>query len=177
MSRSVEVGASLEMFPPVLDATCGTRSMWFDRRDPRALFIDERCVSVPVDIGTPGTIGRSDIIVAPDIVADFTAMPFRDNTFYKVVFDPPHVQRTEPRGAVTRRYGCLNGNWREMLRKGFAECFRVLRPYGTLTFKWGESQFKVREILALTPHKPMYGHHTSKTSIWVEFMKVPGEIA
>lgn len=162
------MGAQL---PLVLDACCGSRMFWFDTQDQRALFIDKRQGEWPIDVGTPGTKGRSPIVVQPDQVADFTDMPFPDESFQLVVFDPPHVQRQEARGALTRRYGVLNGDWREMLRKGFAECFRVLKPNGVLVFKWGESQFKVREILELTPEKPLFGHHTSKTTHWAVFMK------
>lgn len=157
----------------VLDACCGTRAFWFDRTDPRALFIDKRNESYAVDVGTPGTLGRSPIVIAPDVVADFSALPFADGSFSLVVFDPPHVQRAEALGAVTRRYGCLNGDWREMLRQGFAECLRVLKPSGVLVFKWGESQFKVAEILKLAPVAPLFGHHTSKTTHWAVFMKAP----
>lgn len=145
--------------------------MWFDRHDARALFVDKRWEVHTVDVGTPGTIGRSPIVVEPDEIVDFTAMPFSDESFHMVVFDPPHVERQEMRGAVTRRYGVLNGDWREMLRKGFAECFRVLKPNGTLVFKWGEAQFPISEILKLTPHKPLFGHHTRKHTCWCVFMK------
>jgi len=100
-------------------------------------------------------------------------MPFPDESFQLVVFDPPHVQREEALGTVTRKYGTLSGDWREMLRKGFAECFRVLKPNGVLVFKWAESQFRVREILELTPEKPLFGHHTSKTTHWAVFIKSP----
>ena len=34
-----------------------------------------------------------------------------------------------------------------MLRKGFAECFRVLKPHGTLIFKWAESEYSLREVV------------------------------
>jgi SAM-dependent methyltransferase len=171
--RSVEASMSLDLFPPVLDACCGSRMFWFDRADPRALFIDKRQGTWPIDIGTPGTVGRSPIVVAPDVLADFSAMPFADESFRLVVFDPPHIQRQEARGALTRRYGVLNGDWREMLRKGFSECLRVLKPNGVLVFKWGESQFKVADIVALAPVKPLFGHHTSKTTHWAVFMKDP----
>lgn len=147
--------------------------MWFDQRDARALFIDKRRDTYPVDIGTPGTVGRSPIVVDPDIIADFVDLPFADEAFHLVVFDPPHVQREEMRGAITRRYGILNGDWREMLRRGFAECFRVLKPNGVLVLKWGESQFRIGEILKLTPEKPLFGHKTSKTTHWCVFMKAP----
>lgn len=159
------------LLPPILDACCGPRMMWFDRHDARALFVDNRCEVYPVDVGTPGTTGRSPIVIEPDELVDFTAMPFADESFYMVVFDPPHVQRNEMRGAVTRRFGVLNGDWREMLRKGFAECFRVLKPNGTLIFKWGEAQFPLSEILELTPHKPLFGHRTRKHTCWCVFMK------
>ncbi len=28
--------------PAVLDACCGSRMFWFDRKDPRAVFVDKR---------------------------------------------------------------------------------------------------------------------------------------
>ena len=63
--------------------------------------------------------------------------------------------------------------WKDDLRAGFAECFRVLRPEGTLIFKWSESDIPVREVLALTPMKPLYGHRSGKAgkTLWVAFMK------
>lgn len=62
---------------------------------------------------------------------------------------------------------------RAELRGGFAECFRVLRPGGTLIFKWNEIDVPLREILALTPEKPLYGHKSGKLSKthWVAFLK------
>jgi SAM-dependent methyltransferase len=128
--------------------------MWFDKHDARALFVDKRCEVHAVDVGTPGTVGRSPIVVAPDEVVDFTSMPFADESFHLVVFDPPHVQRKEALGAVTRRFGVLNGDWREMLRKGFAECFRVLKPNGTLVF---------------APQPPLFGHKTRKHTLFQNF--------
>jgi len=157
--------------PPVLDACCATRAFWYDRADGRALFIDKRREVHVIDKGTPGTKGRSPIVVAPDMVADFTDMPFPDESFHLVVFDPPHVQRKQALGAVTQRYGHLTGDWRAMLKAGFAECFRVLKGNGVLVFKWGESQFKVAEILALAPARPLFGHKTSKTTHWAVFIK------
>lgn len=144
---------------------------WFDRRDPRALFIDRRRETHAIDVGTPGTVGRSPIVIEPDQVADFTDMPFADESFHLVVFDPPHIERKQALGAVTRKFGVLNGDWREMLRMGFSECFRVLKPHGTLVFKWGESDHPVSEILKLTPVKPLFGHKTRKATYWCVFMK------
>lgn len=163
----------MTQLPPVLDACCGSRMFWFDKHDSRALFIDKRRETWPIDIGTPGTIGRSPIVVDPDHIADFTALPFPDNSFSLVVFDPPHIERTEALGLLTRKYGHLTGDWRDMLRKGFAECFRVLCPRGTLIFKWAESDHPVSKILELTPEKPLFGHQSGKKSAthWIAFMK------
>ena len=160
-------------FPPVLDACCGSRAFWFDKADGRALFVDKRAGVFPLSHKTP----RSPVVVSPDWQGSFTALPFPDGTFDHVVFDPPH--HTEKRlgtcdtGNVTQYYGRLNGDWRDMLRKGFAECFRVLRPGGTLIFKWLAAEIPVREVLALTPERPLYGHKSGKLSKthWIAFLK------
>ena len=146
---------------------------WFDKHDPRALYVDKRRETHPIDIGTPGTIGRAPIVVDPDMLADFTGLPFPDNTFSLVVFDPPHIERTEAKGLLTRKYGHLTSDWRETLRKGFIECFRVLKPQGTLIFKWAESDYPVSEVLSLTAEKPLFGHKSGKQSAthWIAFLK------
>ena len=162
-------------YPPVLDACCGSRMMWFEREDDRALYVDNRRETHAIDIGTPGTKGRSPIVVDPDVLADFTNLPFPDETFAVVVFDPPHIQREKAKGILTKKYGHLKGDWRGMLRDGFTECFRVLRPDGVLIFKWAESEVVVSEILKLTPISPLFGHKSGKaaTTHWITFMKPP----
>lgn len=158
---------------PVLDVCCGSRAFWFDKEDPRDLFLDNRRETHTVDIGTPGTVGRSPIVVDPDMLADFTNIPLPDSSFSLVVFDPPHIERESAKGVITRKYGVLNGDWREMLRKGFLECFRLLKPGGTLVFKWAEAEIPVSEILELTDERPLFGHKSGKASRthWVCFIK------
>lgn len=164
------------ILPPVLDACCGPRMMWFDGKDKRALFIDKRQETHAVDIGTPGTIGREPIVVEPDIIADFTAMPFPDESFYVVVFDPPHFAKQHggrEHGIMAKQYGHLPVDWQETLRRGFRECFRVLKPHGLLVFKWAELYFSLSQVLELTPHKPLFGHRSGRraTTHWCVFMK------
>ena len=177
MANHEIIGAGQDTARPapktILDACCGSRMFWFDRADPRALFLDKRRETWKIDKGTPGTIGRSPIVVDPDILSDFSALPFDDNSFALVVFDPPHIQRTEAKGLLTRKYGVLNGNWREMIRRGFSECFRVLVPHGTLIFKWSESEVLVSDVLTLTQEKPLFGHKSGKSSgtHWIVFTK------
>ena len=67
----------------------------------------------------------------------------------------------------------VQGDWRDMLKKGFVECFRVLKPNGTLIFKWSDVQFPVKEILKLTDYKPLYGHKSGKkmNTHWICFIK------
>lgn len=64
-------------------------------------------------------------------------------------------------------------NWREDLRAGFSECFRVLKPDGVLVFKWHEFNIPLKEILKLTPIQPLFGHKSGKAQLthWLCFMK------
>lgn len=160
----------------VLDACCGSRMFWFDRQDDRAVFIDKRRErhTLP-DISSKG--GSRELIVDPDHIADFTALPFDDNTFALVVFDPPHFARNGATGWVGLKYGTLTADWRSMLKAGFAECFRVLKPDGTLIFKWCEDEIPVSQILALTQEKPLIGHRSGKQqkTHWIAFMKASND--
>jgi len=153
----------------VLDVCCGPRGFWFSKKDGRVLFSDKRSEIIKMSYPSGNYTER----IEPDIVANFTALPYKDNTFAVVVFDPPHIKRSGPYGRITKRYGFLSGEWREMLRLGFSECFRVLRPEGVLIFKWCEVQFSIREILALSPHTPLFGHQSGKRldTHWVSFLK------
>jgi len=147
---------------------------WFDRKDPRAVFIDKRAETHELlDVSSRG--GKRTLIVAPDIVADFTALPFADGVFALVVFDPPHFVRNGEKSWIGLKYGTLKGDWREELRRGFAECFRVLKIEGTLIFKWNESDIPVQEILALTPERPLFGNrgrNMKDVNHWIVFMKL-----
>ena len=50
---------------------------------------------------------------------------------------------------------------------------RVLKPNGTLIFKWNEQDVPVSEILKVIGYKPMYGHKSGKLqkTHWMAFMK------
>lgn len=157
---------------PILDVCCGSRMFWFDRQDDRAIFVDKRRESHTLpDVSSAG--GVRELVIDPDIVADFTALPFPDDSFYLVVFDPPHFARNGANGWMAKKYGTLDGDWRSELTKGFAECFRVLKPNGTLVFKWNEDEVSVNEILALTPNKPLIGNRYGKhyKSHFIVFLK------
>jgi SAM-dependent methyltransferase len=145
---------------------------WFDRCDDRAVFIDKRRESHTLtDKSSKG--GSRTLIVDPDIQADFTMLPFEDNSFALVVFDPPHLIRSGRKGWLAKKYGKLEEDWKEDLRRGIAECFRVLKPEGTLTFKWNEHEIPVSQILELTSERPLFGNRCGKTAKthWIVFFK------
>lgn len=160
--------------PRVLDPCCGSRMMWFDRGHPDVVFGDRRSETLTVTDRSHGNAsGTRTLRIEPDQLMDFRALPFPDGAFKLVAFDPPHVVRAGPKSWLAAKYGKLGENWRDDLRAGFAECFRVLAADGVLVFKWNETQVKVAEVLALTPHRPLFGHPTGRKGLthWLVFMK------
>lgn len=158
----------------VLDPCCGSRMMWHNRRDPRVVFGDRRSEIVTVTDRSHGKASGVRVLrIEPDVLLDFRALPYDDNTFAHVVFDPPHLVRAGPRSWLAAKYGKLSNDWRDDLRQGFNECLRVLRPEGTLVFKWNETQIKLREALACAPIPPLYGHTSGNNGLthWQVFIK------
>jgi hypothetical protein len=150
--------------------------MWFNKTDPRALFGDRRSETLTVtDNSLSNKTGTRSIHIEPDTLLDFRALPFADGAFKLVAFDPPHLVNAGPRSWLAAKYGKLGTDWREDLRAGFAECFRVLATDGVLVFKWNETQVKVSEVLALTPHAPLFGQVSGRSGMthWLVFMKGP----
>ena len=170
--------AGLGCMPRVLDPCCSSRMMWFDRKHPDVIFGDCRSETLTVTDRSNGREnGTRTLRIEPDTLMDFRALPYQDESFKLVAFDPPHLHTAGPRSWMAAKYGKLTGDWREDLRKGFAECFRVLHPDGVLVFKWNETQVKVGEVLALTPMQPLFGHPTGRKGLthWLVFMKPNAE--
>lgn len=149
---------------PILDACCGSKMFWFDKNNDDVVFMDNwPRVKELCD-------GRK-LIVDPDVIADFRNMPFEDESVFMVVFDPPHLIRAGEESWVRSKYSVLNADtWKDDIAKGFSECFRVLKPNGTLIFKWNEDQIKLSDVLSCTDEKPLFGNRRSKTH-WIVFMK------
>lgn len=158
----------------ILDPCCGSRMMWFDRADPRVMFGDCRSESITVtDRSRGNTSGTRTLHIEPDMVMDFRSLPFEEGTFSLVSFDPPHLVQAGRKSWLAAKYGRLSENWREDLRMGFAECFRVLKPDGVLVFKWNETQVPLSDVLALTPEVPLFGQRAGRgmRTHWLVFMK------
>lgn len=107
---------------PILDVCCGGKMMYWDKDDPRVTFCDIR--------NEPLRMYNNRIFeIDPDIQCDFTDLPFPDDSYSMVVFDPPHLIGKDT-GWLKLKYGHLEKDWAVMLTKGFQECFRVLQRGG-----------------------------------------------
>ena len=164
----------MDGLPPVLDPCCGARMMYFDRASKDVLFCDNRQETLTVTDRSHGNAsGTRTIHIHPDMLMDFRALPFPDGAFKLVVFDPPHLVRAGTRSWLAAKYGKLGEDWRDDLRAGFYECWRVLGVEGTLVFKWNETQVSLREVLALAPRRPLFGNASGRKNgtHWLCFFK------
>ena len=144
------------------------RSFYFDKKDDRVVFGDIR------EKETHLLTNNQTIHIEPDEVMDFRAIPYPNETYQCVVFDPPHLLNLSEKSWMRKKYGVLDKQtWQDDLTKGFAECFRVLKTNGTLIFKWNETSIPLKEILKLTDQKPVLGHPSGKRmgTHWVLFIK------
>lgn len=152
-----------EITKRILDACCGSKMFWFDKDNEDVLFMDIR-------EETHTLCDNRTLEIKPDVVADFRNMPFEEESFYLVVFDPPHLLRAGDNSWLAKKYGKLDELWQVDIKQGFDECMRVLKPNGTLIFKWNEDQIKLNEILKVIEKKPLFGNRRAKTH-WLTFMK------
>lgn len=147
----------------ILDVCCGSKMFWFQKDCENVIYMDIRKEKFEIH--------GKHVNVDPDIIGDFRNIPFEDNTFQMVVFDPPHLRWAGRHSIMNAQYGQLGEHWQDDLTKGFAECFRVLLPDAFLVFKWSDCQIKVSEILKLTSIKPLFGNKRGDTH-WMVFQKL-----
>lgn len=140
---------------------------WFDKDNPDTIFTDIREETHKL---CDGRIFE----VKPDMIADFKKLPFNDNSFKLVVFDPPHLNWAGQKSWMGIKYGRLDkDSWKEDLTAGFNECWRVLARAGTLIFKWNETQIQLSELKDCFPDTPLFGHTTTRNlkTHWIVFFK------
>lgn len=155
------------MTPQILDPCCGGKMLWFNKNDRRAAFCDRRREK---HILCDGRVFE----VNPDTVCDFRNLPFPEESFFLICFDPPHLLQAGETSWMKKKYGILNRlTWSEDLSKGFDECWRVLKPGGTLIFKWSETHISLRDVLSCFSRRPVFGHTTTKRrdTHWMTFYK------
>lgn len=154
----------------VLDATAGGKQMWLpEHKDAdNVVFADRRAVHELEH--QPGWS------CDPDVRCDARDLPFADNSFSLVAFDPPHRVTDggmeQLSGVIEQKYGALTAEtWQADLRAAFSELWRVLEPAGTLTLKWADVHKSHDTVLGELPETPLYGVTTEKdravTKWWV----------
>jgi hypothetical protein len=158
----------------ILDATAGFRMMWFNKKHPNCIYLDQRPEC------------------EPDIVGDFRDLKqFPDETFRLIVFDPPHIVKNEQGNtSITRMFGFLKPQtWHQEITQAAIELFRVLKPYGILFFKWSNQYLSTSEVLDCFPINPLvyqttayhpekgktHGRQRHVVTMWFTFMKFPEE--
>ena len=70
----------------ILDMTCGARLMWHQKNHPDTVYCDIRS-------GTETLSDGREVHINPDQIVDFRKLPFPDDTFTLVNFDPPHLTK------------------------------------------------------------------------------------
>ena len=151
----------------VLDACCGSKMFWFQKKNPSTLYADSR------QVDTELCDGRR-LIIRPDKISDFRSMPYPNGAFNLVIFDPPHLRSAGENAWMKKKYGSLDpASWKDDIKAGFSECWRVLVRGGTLIFKWNETQIKIKEVLELAPAAPLFGQTTTQNlkTHWIVFYK------
>jgi hypothetical protein len=89
----------------------------------------------------PKRLIRHDTVAhkAPDGVVDFRCLPYRDETFDAVVFDPPYKLNGRPDPEVDERYGVhILARWQDRIQMcldGLAEQVRVTKKGGRVLMK------------------------------------------
>ena len=160
----------------ILDATAGSRSIWYQKNHPFVTFMDQRNEVINTKHKDVKFKNSRIIRVNPDIQAKWECLPFKDESFDVVVFDPPHIfgNRGTIWSGLELRYGKFyNDNWKEIMRKGIKELFRSLKTNGIFIFKWAESHKKITEVLKLFPYQPLMGTRTGQANKnhWILFVK------
>ena len=140
----------------VLDVCCGAKMFWFNKNEPHTTYCDKRVV--PYHEYYPGRF----LEVNPDVQCDFRRLPFADETFWHVVFDPPHLTWAGEKSWIRLKYGSLDATWPDMIHDGFAECWRVLHTNGTLIFKWSAVQIPLRDVCSAIGKNPLYGNRSGR---------------
>ncbi len=151
----------------ILDVCCGSKMFWYDKEEPHTTYMDIRDEVL--------TYADRDVVrevkINPDLVSDFRDIPFADDSFDLVVFDPPHLIHVGDNSWLVKKYGKLDKNtWPQDLKLGFDECMRVLKPNGTMLFKWNEEQIKTKDVFEVFGQQPILGDKRSKTR-WSVFIK------
>jgi len=131
-----------------LDPTASNKMLWPNNKNPPGLIFTDR---------------NKETQTPPTLFCDYTALPFRDNIFETVFYDPPHAARNK----ISRSYQHQNPaawsyyGWditpkqlREGIRGASKEFLRVAKR---VCLKWSEVDYGEAWILGMMREwKPVY---------------------
>ena len=162
----------------ILDATTGFKGIWYQKNHPFVTFIDKRKGWMDGKTKNMTFKNRRRWKIDPDLVVSWKDVPFPDNYFDMIIFDPPHLilDRGKSIPQMAKAYGNLYSyNWRMELKEGIAKLFQILKPEGIFVLKWCENSVKVQEIIKLCPYPPLFGSNTKSkgrtANYWILFLK------
>ena len=135
---------------PILDPMCGSRMFYFDKNNKSVLFGDIRDE-------THLTRQYKKLEIHPDQIMDARDLEFPDNSFHLVILDPPHLINCGKTSDMAKSYGVLEKAWHEDMKRIFKEAWRVLKPNGTLIFKWADKDVSLAELLYVLERQPVFG--------------------
>lgn len=150
----------------IVDLTAGTRSIWFNKREPGVIFLDIRPE------------------VEPTFVLDAKKTNLADNHFDMVVFDPPHANFGK-NGKMSKNYGHHTAAEIKSLLSGAAkESHRISKRGAFMAFKWNDHDLKLQSALKLMSKywKPLFGQTTSirtmraSTTYWVMLKRLDSDM-
>lgn len=160
----------------ILDMTCGARRIWFNKRHPAAIYFDRREAHYATSFGKQ--LSERHIDIEPDVIGDYSKLPFDEGVFDLVVFDPPHiVKKSEGQESWLEKaysYFTSENEALDSVKAGFDEGMRVLRVGGVLVLKWAEISIPTRTIIKKLGIEPLFGHRSGKKAgtHWMTFMKL-----
>ena len=103
----------------ILDVTCGDRTIWFQKNEPHTIYCDKRREEWEGDFGktlrADGKQKHRHLVISPDVQCDFTDLPFPDESFSLVVFDPPHMV-LKPGGVLVFKWSDISISTREIIK-------------------------------------------------------------
>jgi hypothetical protein len=141
----------------LVDLSAGTRSIWFNKNHPDAVYIDIRPE------------------VNPTLIVDSRKTGLPSANFGLVVFDPPHANFSK-NGNMSKNYGHHTAAQIKEIIKGTArEAHRITYSNALMAFKWNDHDLKLESALKLLePYwEPLFGQKTSirtlraSTTYWV----------
>jgi len=176
------------MMKPILDVTAGNRAIWQTptKKPPNVVFLDmDKELSIP-----------------PDILGVWEYLPFRDDVFSCIIFDPPHIIGTPPpwfndsgmhKTRLEKGIKSVGMSYKSFKRKNqlissFHKSQKEFsRVSNRLCFKWNENSLTIWKVKPLFKNwieiyrlhlKPRMGRRSwlphSKNTYWVTFIRKSG---